>query len=560
MVGYRLVPGSWIEISDDKGHGAMQEKSTPAAELIALLDEYQDEIASAWLDAIRQRMPDSVYVQRPAEEIYANNLLCLMWFKRILSGQSPQVWWWQEAGREITDYVQMGLGFSEVVQAGLLFTGVIHPFIRRVGARSPAASRQAFACIDECVHEFVNSLASWYMNLTNQHVQEQQQRTALMLEMVQMASSTLELDKVLGPIARGIAQAAGTEHCMLILVDDDEKTCSLWVATEEFPDSVMASLEHAPDDPFPLENLSVARLAFEEKRPLFCSDALADPRMNPDTAQRLGIKSILAVPCVVKGRVVAVADVLVFDEPRAFSEEQVELAWGVANAVAPAIENARLHQQIEHLAMAEERARLAREIHDELAQTLGMLQLQVSFASDLLAENRQAEAQACLLDLQDAISEAHTSVREEIFNLRTVVSKSAGFLPSLRQYLSDYRSQFGIDVRLEAAENTNVSWTNAKGEQILRIVQEALSNARKHSGACRVTVRITGDNSWTHICVEDDGRGFSADDISEPVVGHVGLHVMRERAQQVGGELTIESQPGQGTRVVLQVPTSENKR
>jgi len=86
-----------------------------------------------------------------------------------------------------------------------------------------------------------------------------------------------------------------------------------------------------------------------------------------------------------------------------------------------------------------------------------------------------------------------------------------------------------------------------------------LSNARKHAGVTDVIVR-SRRCPWTRICVKDDGRGFSVDDIPELALGHVGLHVMRERAQQVGGELTIESQSGQGTRIRLYVPASENKR
>jgi signal transduction histidine kinase len=537
----------------------MVQPTETAADLIALLDANREEIATAWLDAIRQHMPDSVYVQRPAEEIYANNLLCINWFKRILSGQTPQVSWWQEAGQEVMNYVQMGLHFSEVVEAGLLFSGVIHPFVRRIGGRSPAVNRQAFARIDECVHEFVNSLASWYMDLTDRHVQEQQQRTALMLEMVQVASSTLELDKVLAPIARGIAQAAGAAHCMLILVDD-ENTGTLWVATEELPASVMAGLEQNAHERFPLQNLSVARLALETKRPVSCCDALADPRMNPDTAQRLGIKSILAVPCVVQGRVVAVADVLVLDELRAFSEEQVELAWGVANAVAPAIENARLHQRIEYLAMAEERARLAREMHDELAQTLGAVQLKASLIGDLLSEDQVSAARTGTLELQEMISQAYAEVREAIFNLRATASPESEFLASLQEYLVDYRQHYGLDVALEADGEAAATLVGNTRQQVFRIIQEALTNARKHGEASKAWVRIERENGRVCIIVEDDGQGFDPSHTAQQDQLHFGLQVMRERAETICGSIVLDARPGSGTKVMLRLPWRPRQR
>jgi nitrate/nitrite-specific signal transduction histidine kinase len=234
------------------------------------------------------------------------------------------------------------------------------------------------------------------------------------------------------------------------------------------------------------------------------------------------------------------------------------LALGIANAVAPAIENARLYQRVEQLAVLEERARLAREIHDDVAQVLGALQLKVSLLDDLLSGDKITQARASLPELQDMISEAYTGVRELVFNLRAVALPTAGLLPSLQEYLADYRLHYTLDVSLEADADAAALLDGNRSVQVIRIIQEALTNARRHAQAGHAWVRIERLGERVSVSVEDDGQGFDPSGAFSADQPHFGLQVMRERAEKVCGRLAVNSRPGAGTRVELCLPGSPN--
>jgi len=266
---------------------------------------------------------------------------------------------------------------------------------------------------------------------------------------------------------------------------------------------------------------------------------------------------VLALPCVVKGRVVAVAWAPTFDDCRAFAEEQIGLACGLVNAAAIAIENARLHQQMEQMAVIKERGRLSREMHDNLSQALGILKLTSSLSSGLLAEGQIEQVQTNLRQMRDVAAEAYTDAREAIFGLRTTALRGADFLPELHKYLTKYRTSYGLDARLEA-DNESVSvLTSQVTLQAFRIIQEALVNVRKHANADQVWVRIEPDDGRVRIAIEDDGQGFDPAQPATDARHGLGLQAMRERAESVGGWLEIDAQSGRGTRIVAWLPLSE---
>jgi len=242
----------------------------------------------------------------------------------------------------------------------------------------------------------------------------------------------------------------------------------------------------------------------------------------------------------------------------AFTDEQIELARSLADAAALAIENARLYQQREQWAVTKERARLSREIHDDLAPMLGSLQLRASFIAELLSDGQVVQARANLCELQDMISEAYTDVREEIFSLRANVSPGMAFLPTLREYLADYQVHYGMDVQLEIKGRGEASLAGSAQVQVIRIIQEALTNVRKHARTRRASVCIERDNGCVRVSVQDGGQGFEPAGVLAKDRQYIGLQVMSERAESIGGTLTLESQTGTGTTVVLVVPVAPN--
>ena len=211
-----------------------------------------------------------------------------------------------------------------------------------------------------------------------------------------------------------------------------------------------------------------------------------------------------------------------------------------------------LFEQVRRLAILEERDRLAREMHDSLGQVLGFVNLKAKVAADLIGRGHAAVAAEELEQMRTAVQEAYQEVRQAILSLRTT-PQGQGLLASLREYVQRLREQSGLDVRLEAADH--LRFPEAVEAQVIRIVQEALTNVRKHARASTVTVRFApqpGDG--TVVTISDDGHGFDLAAVESGRGTRFGLLTMRERAESIGGTLSIQTVPGQGTTVRLWIP------
>lgn len=217
----------------------------------------------------------------------------------------------------------------------------------------------------------------------------------------------------------------------------------------------------------------------------------------------------------------------------------------------------RAHRTAQHRAVeAEHRAavlaerdRIARELHDSLAQALAAthLRLRALVGGHPLDPHTSAE----LTDIADGCSEAYTDVREAIWGLRESLRDHA-LLDALARHVDDFARRTGVDARLEVDGDVRVELAVPAQEQVVRIVQEALANVRKHAAARRVRVSLGVHGVAVVLRVEDDGRGF--DPRARPE-GHYGLRVMAERAALVGGRLSVASAHGRGTRIELTVPS-----
>jgi signal transduction histidine kinase len=244
---------------------------------------------------------------------------------------------------------------------------------------------------------------------------------------------------------------------------------------------------------------------------------------------------------------------------RTFTEEEVRLLTRLAQQVVVAIENARLYRQVRYLAALEERDRLAREMHDNLAQALGYLNLKASLTSDLLAHGEADQARAGLVEMKQITREAYTDTREAIFNLRNTVSAGRDLMPMLREYLAEYRAHYGLDTQLVMDDTTTIEFSTDVAVQLSRIIQEALTNIRKHAQATRAWVRFDREGEQIRIVVEDNGQGFDLNATRADGEAHFGLQIMRERAASVGGTAELDPQIGRGTRVVIRVPLEPNR-
>jgi signal transduction histidine kinase len=226
-------------------------------------------------------------------------------------------------------------------------------------------------------------------------------------------------------------------------------------------------------------------------------------------------------------------------------------------AILPYLTNANLRQRTRSQDVLQERRRLSREIHDGVAQTLASLCWKVQLLRRRLAKQGidLEEAQ----QLETLAQKSYQDVRESLELLRTYTG-NGNFLPNLQEYLKNLSQDTDIDFHLDI-ENGELHLEALVELELLRICQEALINIRKHSQAHRAEVKVKSVNGNLEVSIADDGCGFDAiayyRDGAE-AKGH-GLAVMRERAQSVGGNLVVLSQPGSGTEVKLSMPVRKRR-
>ena len=235
----------------------------------------------------------------------------------------------------------------------------------------------------------------------------------------------------------------------------------------------------------------------------------------------------------------------------AFTPAETRLLGALADLAAIAVRTARLRESEEQVTIVTERERIARELHDSLAQVLGQMHLRLR-AVDGGAQTPEVRAE--LADLADTADEAYRDVRESILGLRETIGGDRGLEGALREYLAKYGRQTGIAVALICDPDACRALEPRAEVQLLRVVQEALTNVRKHAHAGRVSVRIALREARPCITIEDDGAGFDLTTVGPSMTGGFGLVAMRERVEQVGGTLDIVSTPGKGTRIRVQIP------
>lgn len=209
------------------------------------------------------------------------------------------------------------------------------------------------------------------------------------------------------------------------------------------------------------------------------------------------------------------------------------------------------------LATLQERELLARELHDSVGQVLGFASLKLGTVRKLMADGNLASADDQLAHLENIMAESHADVREYILNLRTAPSEEKPFFSALRQYLDGFRKNYDIRVELSVTRGVDEDIIDPGAQiQLFHILQEALSNARRHAGTDCVRISFERQDSLLCMRVRDQGKGF--DPILAAGMGgnHFGLQFMRERAEQMNGTLRVQSTPGEGTCIEVKVPVN----
>ncbi len=232
-----------------------------------------------------------------------------------------------------------------------------------------------------------------------------------------------------------------------------------------------------------------------------------------------------------------------------------ELLDSIVDQAAVAISNARFRVRVRELAVLEERERIAREMHDGLAQVLGYVNTKAFAVRRLLRDGDTTTAQAMLAQLEEAAREVYADVREGVLALRSTAPGDRSLLDTICDYLGKFERLSGIRVECHADRKVAELRLPEMSEiQVMRVIQEALSNVRKHAGASNATVTLRARDGMFVAQVDDDGSGFDVRTAGRRDWPQFGLQTMRERAEAIGGRFSVKSSPGGGTHVTIRLP------
>lgn len=277
------------------------------------------------------------------------------------------------------------------------------------------------------------------------------------------------------------------------------------------------------------------------------------PILNHDEAPvrhcaRAGYESVVSVPIRLQQRLLGEFN-LFFRSCVMLSADETELLDALASHLASALEGLRAAALEREAAVAEERALLARELHDSIAQSLAFLKIQVQLLRTAIQRTQAAQVQTALDELDTGLRESIGDVRELLVHFRTRTNTD-DIEQALQATLQKFQHQTGLPANLQV-QGHGLPLPSDVQVQVLHVLQEALSNVRKHAGATQVGLEVFKGARWRFL-VRDNGIGF--DTRQNHGESHVGMKIMSERAGRIGAGVTVVSGPGQGTTVTLTLP------
>jgi signal transduction histidine kinase len=364
-----------------------------------------------------------------------------------------------------------------------------------------------------------------------------------MSEAILAMAAEPRLERVLHQIVDSARDLAGARYAALGVPEEEGEAFAQFIYTG-MDDDLVGRI-----GPLPRKHGLLGAMLLETK-PYRTTDIRRDPRFQwwPDAHPRM--TSFLGVPIVSRGKVIGAFYLADKTGAAEFSREDQETIEMLAAHAAVAIENAQLYERSRELSVVEERNRLARDLHDSVVQTLFSISLTAEAASANLALDPQ-KARGEVENLRDLAREALQEARALVFELRPGALDSEGLVPTLQKHVDVVRRVSHKEISLSTDGYDRQSSDLEK--ELFRITQEALSNAVRHADAARIEVDLASGDGRVAVTVTDNGVGF---DPSDPQIRtrRLGVTSMEERAEELGGSLSIQSRPGTGTRVRVEVP------
>ncbi len=275
------------------------------------------------------------------------------------------------------------------------------------------------------------------------------------------------------------------------------------------------------------------------------------------TPVEAGHRCVVSIPLLTENLVVGTMELASYNE---YHWTESELAWLalVGRTIGNTIYQVRLNEKMRDYAALEERYRLSQEIHDGLAQLIGAMRLWAEDAQISMKAENLEEVKSSIDKIERTAREAYGSIREEIMGLRDTVLPGKDFVSVVADFLKRYQRQWGIDARLiydhGNGYNDGLPITAMAEIQLLRIVQEGVTNVRRHAEASCIIVSIEEVEKNLVVSIQDNGKGFNPEQVKDE---NLGLRIMGERAASVDGEINIHSEKGLGTKIEIIIPLKD---
>lgn len=429
-----------------------------------------------------------------------------------------------------------------------IYSGIRHMAESDFGARLPVRTRDEFGAVAKGFNLMAAHLEQFYGDLEKLvasktiSLEERNAQLALMYGVTAILNEANDIDALCAAFINQVATALGAD------------AGSVRLASVAHGEMFMVAHTGLPIDFLSREMAincgeCICGQAAEDGLPVI-KDPGGDSRLTRTQCTDMGFRTVGAFTINHDALVIGVFS-LFFKSERLFSEAEKSMLETLGRHLGVAVEYQRLRSRDREHAIADERNLLAQELHDSIAQALSFLNIQVKLLQGAMDHGRSQEAQKALDQIREGVKESYEDVRELLLHFRTRAGAAADLDAAIRNAVDHFELQTGIPVSFLSG-GKRAPLEPDKQLQVLHIIQESLSNIRKHAQASKVDIGVERSAEETVITVRDDGIGFDPAGVSASG-GHVGLKIMTERASRVGAKCLVDSRPGLGTTVTLAV-------
>ena len=534
--------------------GSMENDDNP---LVRILSQQREQIAACWVELIKQ-IPDSHYHSFRDSEILES---CLRGIDALLELRaSGSVYSVEEYVKQISHKrLEQGFDIREVIQALLLLHRAVILVVTPDSMDDPSQVSKIYLDLESGLRLMVSQFGFLYSSGMNKSLEDQrqqarslaqenarlyqetQQRLEESLSLQRVISALLQertLDEVLEVVCSEALNIIGARGSTVFLLEEDG--CLHVAYSLGYGEPAFQTM--------PVQD-SFTGIAVTSGRAIFTNQPQQEALwfgeiVNGGVAGR--IHSLLAAPLIVKSKIIGALVVINKDVP--FDQDDLRVMGLFADQAAIAIENGRLTQEVEQVAVMEERNRLARDLHDSVTQSLYGISLYAEAAARHLTLDDRNGADKNLQELRKTAFDALKEMRLLIFELRPPLLEKEGLAAALQARLDAVEGRAGLKTELHVEISERLPGNIEEG--FYRIAQEALNNVLKHAQARRVLIEVKSSEQITTLEISDDGVGFVMDQVQAK--GGIGITSMFERAKRMGGKMKLDSTPRKGTYIKVE--------